>query len=67
MNLLLPGAKPATDVLAEPGAATLAVPVPDQLPVPIDGTSALSTALLLQTLWSLPAFADEGVLFVTFT
>ena len=67
VNLLLPATKPVTEVLADPGTATVAVPVPDQLPTPMDGIKELSTALLLHTLWSLPAFATEGVLFVTFT
>ena len=67
VNLLLPDTKPLTVVLAEPGTATLAVPVLEQLPLPIDGTSALNTALLLHTLWSMPPLADDGVLLVTFT
>jgi hypothetical protein len=67
VNLLLPDTNPLTEVLAEAGTETLAVPVLDQLPLPIDGTRALNTALLLHTLWSPPALAVDGVLFVTFT
>ena len=67
MNLLLPDTKPLTEVLAVAGVATLAVPVLDQLPLPMDGTSALKTAVLPHTLWSVPALEVDGVLFVTFT
>jgi hypothetical protein len=50
VNLLFPDTKPVTLVLAEDGETTNAVPVLDHKPVPIDGTKALRTALLVQTL-----------------
>jgi hypothetical protein len=67
VNLLLPEARPLTDVLADVGELTDAVPTLVQTPVPIEGTVALNTAVALQTLWFEPADATEGILFVTLT
>ena len=67
VNLLLPDDRPKTEVLAEDGETTDAVPTLVQTPVPIDGTVALRTADELQTLWLDPAEDTDGMLFVTFT
>ena len=66
-NALLPDTKPVAVVLACAALLMPAVPTLLQLPVPIDGTRALNTALFVQTLWSLPALEVDGVLFVTLT
>jgi len=57
VNLLLPDTNPLTEVLAEAGTDSLAVPVLDQLPLPIVGTVACSVPLPLQLVLAKPAFA----------
>ena len=64
---LVPEGIPLTEVAAALGAVMEEVPEVDQLPVPIDGTTAFRFALLLHTLKSLPALGDEGVMLVTLT
>lgn len=66
-NWLLPVDRPVKLVLADDGSIMLVVPVVDQRPLPIDGTTAAKVAVFVQTLTLLPAFETEVLLFVTFT
>ena len=67
VNLLVPLGNALTEVLADAGKAITPLPVLDQAPLPMDGTTALKLAVLVQTLKSVPAKEADGVLFVTLT
>jgi hypothetical protein len=67
VNLLVPLGNALTEVLADAGRAITPLPVLDQAPLPMDGTTALKLAVLVQTLKSVPAKEADGVLFVMLT